>query len=78
MKIKFDSKPVYSDNNKYMTTKIKLYGVSVNTNFQGKGLPKEKAPYKCLSKIMLDSVVKGKEKHYPQTFLEECKYEPKR
>ena len=27
---------------------------------------------------MLDSVVKAKKKHYPQTFLEECKYEPKK
>ena len=27
---------------------------------------------------MLDSVVKAKKKHYPQTLLEECKYEPKR
>ena len=27
---------------------------------------------------MLDSVVKAKKKHYPQTLLEECKYEPKK
>ena len=27
---------------------------------------------------MLDSVVKEKKKHYPQTLLEECKYEPKK
>ena len=27
---------------------------------------------------MLDSVVKAKEKGYPQTVLEECKYEPKK
>ena len=27
---------------------------------------------------MLDSVVKAKKKHYPQTRLEECKYEPKK
>ena len=25
---------------------------------------------------MLDSVVKTKKKYYPQTLLEECKYEP--
>ena len=25
---------------------------------------------------MLDFVVKAKKKYYPQTFLEECKYEP--
>ena len=26
----------------------------------------------------MDSVVKAKKKYYPQTFLEECKYEPKK
>ena len=38
-------------------------------------MPKEKAPSKCLSTIMLDSVIKANEKYYPQTLLEECKYE---
>ena len=45
------------------------------TNFQSKKMPKEKAPGKCLSIIMLDSVIKAKKKYYPQTLLEECKYE---
>ena len=39
-------------------------------------MPKEKAPCKSLSIIMLDSVIKAKKKYYPQTLLEECKYEP--
>ena len=38
-------------------------------------MPKEKTPCKCLSIIMLDSVIKAKKKYYPQTLLEECKYE---
>ena len=38
-------------------------------------MPKEKVPGKCLSIIMLDSVIKAKKKYYPQTLLEECKYE---
>ena len=37
-------------------------------------MPKEKAPCKCLSIIMLDSVIKTNKKYYPQTLLEECKY----
>ena len=78
MKIEFDSKPVYGDNDKYIKTKIKIHGGSVNTNFQSKKMPKEKAPCKCLSIIMLDSVVKAKKKYYPQILLEECKYEPKK
>ena len=37
-------------------------------------MPKENAPCKCLSIIMLDSVIKANKKYYPQIFLEECKY----
>ena len=37
-------------------------------------MPKEKAPSKCLSIIMIDSVSKANKKYYPQTLLEECKY----
>ena len=40
-------------------------------------MPKEKAPCKCLSIIMIDSVIKANKKYYPQTFLEECKYNRK-
>ena len=46
--------------------------------FQGQGMPKEEASHKCLSLIMVDSVVKAKKKCYPQTHLEECKYQPKK
>ena len=38
-------------------------------------MPKNKEPCKCLSIIMLDSVITAKKKYYPQTRLEECKYE---
>ena len=78
MKIEFDSKRVYGDDDKYIKTKIKIYAGSVITHFQSKKMPKEKAPCKCLSIIMLDSVIKAKKKYYPQTLLEECKYEQKR
>ena len=37
-------------------------------------MPKEKAPCKYLSIIMLDSVIKANKKYDPETFLEECKY----
>ena len=60
LKIEFDSKPVYGDDDKYMKTKIKIYGASVNTDFQDKNMPKEKAPCNFLSIIMLDSVIKAK------------------
>ena len=33
LKINFNSEPIYGDNDKYIKTKIKIYGGSVNTNF---------------------------------------------
>ena len=43
MKINFESKPVYGDHDKYVTTKIKIYADSIITNFHNKKLQKEKA-----------------------------------
>ena len=37
-------------------------------------MPAEKVPHKCLSIIILDSVLYAYEKYHPQIFLEECKY----
>ena len=75
MKIEFVSESVYGNTDKYIKTKIRIYAGRMITNFQSKKMPKEKAPCKCLSIIMLDSVIKAKKKYYPQTLLEECKYE---
>ena len=36
LNVKFDSEPVYGDNDKYIKTKIKIYDGNGNTNFQGK------------------------------------------
>ena len=74
----FDSEPVYGDDDKYVKTKIKSYEDKVNTNFQGKRVSKQNILYKCLSMIMLDSVIRVNKKYYPQTLLEECKYEIKK
>ena len=65
-------------NDEYIKTKIKIYKDEVNTNFQGKKVTKENSSYKCLSLIMLDSVIKASKKYYPQTLLEVCKYEAKK
>ena len=40
LKINFNGEPIDDDNNKYIKTKIKIYGGSINTNFQGKKIPK--------------------------------------
>ena len=63
LNIVFYSEPVYGDNDKYIKTKIIMYEDRVNTNFQGKNVPKENASYKCLSLIMLDSVIRVNKKY---------------
>ena len=78
MRTDFESKAVNDDDDKYTKTKIKIYADNMITNFHYKKMPKEKARCKCLSIIMLDSVIKTNKKYYPQTFLEECKYVPEK
>ena len=68
MKINFESKLVYGDNDKCIKTKIKIYADSIITNFHNKKMPKEKAPCKCLSIIMIDSVIKANKKYYLKHF----------
>ena len=57
LSIKFDNESVYDDNDRYIKTKTKLYGNKVNTNFQGKKIPKRNAAYKCLLSIILGSAI---------------------
>ena len=74
LRIDFESKPVYGDGGKYIKTKIKIYVGCMITNLYNKKMPKENTPCKCLSTIMLDSVIKVNKKYYLEKFLEECKY----
>ena len=79
MRINFESKSVYGDDDKYITTKIKAYAGSTATNFHNKRMSKEKSPWKYWSIIIiiiiiLDYIIKANKKHYPQKFLEERKY----
>ena len=78
MGIDFESNATYGDDDKYINTEIKTYKGSIITNFYNKAgfneVPEEKVPHKCLSIIILDSVLYAYEKYHPQTFLEECKY----
>ena len=60
LKIEFNSKRVYVDDEKYIKTKIKTYGDRVIINLHYKKISKENAPCTCLSMIMLDSVIKAK------------------
>ena len=78
MGIKFNTIPTYGHDEKYIKTKIKTYENNITINFYhkkgSKKVPKEKIPHKCLSIIILDSILYAYEKYHPQTFLEECKY----
>ena len=73
-----ESEPVYGNNDKYIWAKIKQNKEKTNTNFQGKKVSKENESFKCLSLIMLESVIKTTKKHYPQALLEKCIYETKK
>ena len=78
MDIEFNTKPTYGDDEKYKKTKIKTSENNITTNcYHKKGskkVPKDKIPNKCLSIIILDSILYAYEKYHPQIFLEECKY----
>ena len=67
-----------NEDDKYIKTKIKTYEDNITTNFYNKKgsekVPEEKITYKCLSIIILDSVLYAFEKYHPQIFLEDCKY----
>ena len=83
MKIVFNTKTTYGDDDdKYIKTKEKTYKDRINTNFYYKNgsekIPEEKVPHKCLSIIVLDSIIYAYEKYHPQTFLEKCKYTKKK
>ena len=72
MSIDFDRKPTYGDDDKYIKTKIKTYEDNITTNFYNKKgskkVPEEKIPHKCLSIIILDSVLYAYGKYTPKYF----------
>ena len=82
MKIDFNTKTTYGNDDKYINTKIKTYKDSIITNFDNKNgskkTPEEKVPHKCLLIIILFllvfSIIYAYKKYYSQVFLEECKY----
>ena len=65
---KFDSKPVYGHNDKYIKTKIKIHKNSMIVKFSEQKYAKRKSTIKCLSIIMLDSVIKAKKSISSNTF----------
>ena len=68
MSIDFSSRPGYGNEDKCIKTKIKTYKGIITTHFHNKKVPKDEIPYKCLSVIMLDSLLYAYEKYHLQTF----------
>ena len=45
-----------------------------NIDNKNNKLPGKNKPYRCMSLISLDSIIKINKKYYPQTLLQECVY----
>ena len=58
MSVDFESNSVYGYDDRYIKTKIKIYVGSLIINFHKKKILKENVPCRCLSIIMLDSVIR--------------------
>ena len=73
-------------NNKYISTKIKIYNDNIHTEFKYKKIlednnhckyiliePKDRDCYEYLFTLLIDSILgNSTNKHYPQIFLEKC------
>ena len=52
----------------------KSYNGKINTNFHDNIISKEGSQCNCLSVILIISAFRIGKNHYPQVFVEECKY----
>ena len=68
--------PVYDE--KYIKAKVREFNGVIKTNFLGDEIPKESMHYTCIACITIDSLMRIEKKNYPQVYLEECKYKPKK
>ena len=76
LNIKFHSIPVYDE--KYIKAKVREFNGVIKTNFLGDAIPKESMHYTCIVCITNNSVMRMKKNNYPEVYLEECKYKPKK
>ena len=72
LNVKSHSQTIYDD--KYLKTKVKTFNNTINTEFSGDEIPKERIHYVCISAICIDSVLRRDKKSYLQVYLEQCKY----
>ena len=76
LNIKFHSMPVYGET--YIKAKVREFNGVIKTNFLGNAIPKESMHYTCIVCITNNSVMRMEKKNYPEVYLEECKYKPKK
>ena len=65
--------------NIYTNTILRSYNNNIITNFRNidnknNKLPEKNKPYKCISLLSLNSIIKINKKYYPKTLLQECVY----
>ena len=76
LKLKFTVSSVRDD--KYITTKLKIFNKINRKTFTNNIVPMEKSHYICIPAIDIDSVLKIDKRAYPQAYLEQCKYKLKK
>ena len=76
LKLKFTVGPIRND--KYISTKLKIFRKKNLTAFSKNIVPSEKNHYICIPAIDIDSVLKNDKNVYPQAYLEQWKYKIKK
>ena len=76
LKLKFTVSSVRDD--KYITTKLKIFNKINRKTFTNNIVPMGKNHYICIPAIDIDSVLKIDKRAYPQAYLEQCKYKLKK
>lgn len=71
MIIEFGSQVVYDKNS--LKTRVRSYDDKIDTDLIDKKYP-NKVFFVCVSTIVIDSVCQMSKVHYPQVYLEVCKY----
>ena len=72
LKIKFTVNLIQDD--KYITSKLKIFNGINRTTFTNNIIPIEINIYTCITAIDIDSVLKIEKRAYLQAYLKQCKY----
>ena len=68
--------PVHDE--KYIKAKVRAFNGVIKTNFLGDEIQKGSMHYTCIACININSIMTMEKKNYPQIYLEECKYKPRK